>query len=206
MAGLGDDARLATIRAAFTEPRDPTRLGLWRKGISEAGAAVVGAALGAMDAPLPFEVIDLARNELTAAGMRSIVEGMGRGRLPNLRVVRVGGNGLGHGGVAALAEALADCASLEVLRIEDCGVGGAGFEALAAVVPRWPRLRGLGAADNPGPSDALGRALAAALPSLPDAEGFYLRNSGLGEGAAAELRAAKADAGSAVELPGLHLQ
>ena len=34
-----------------------------------------------------------------------------------------------------------------------------------------------------------------ALPSLPDAEVFGLMNSGLGEGAAAELRAAKASAG-----------
>ena len=79
-------------------------------------------------------------------------------------------------------------------------MGRAGFEALAAQVPRWPRLRQLYAGDNLGPSDALGRALAAALPSLPDAEEFYLSYSGLGEGAAAELRAAKAAAGSAVEL------
>ena len=48
---------------------------------------------------------------------------------------------------------------------------------------------------NPGPSDALGWALAAALPSLPDAQTFHLEDSGLGEGAAAELRAAKAAAG-----------
>ena len=54
--------------------------------------------------------------------------------------------------------------------------------------------------NNPGPSDALGRALAAALPSLPDAAWFDLQNSGLGEGAAAELRAAKAAAGSVVAL------
>ena len=53
---------------------------------------------------------------------------------------------------------------------------------------------------NPGPSDALVRALAAALPSLPGAELFALRDSGLGEGAAAELRAAKAAAGSGVRL------
>eukprot|EP01046_Picozoa_sp_COSAG06_P054286 COSAG06_NODE_9619_length_1857_cov_2.552332_2_plen_136_part_01 len=135
-------------------------LNLHTKGIGDAGAAVVGAALGAMDAPLPFERIDLEGNELTAAGMRSIVEGMGRGRLPSLREVEVAGNpALGDGGAAALAEALADCASLEGLSFWGCGVGGAGFEAVAAVVPRWPRLRALWAGHNPGPSDALGRAL-----------------------------------------------
>ena len=86
---------------------------------------------------------------------------------------------------------------------------------MAAVVPRWPRLRRLAAQCNRGPShawawtvgravpahaglDALCRALAAALPSLPDAEQFSLCDSGLGEGAAAELRAAKAAWGSAV--------
>ena len=67
-------------------------------------------------------------------------------------------------------------------------------------MPRWPQLQVLNAHNNPGPSDALGRALAAALPSLPDAEGFYLQDCGLGEGAAAELRAAKAAAGSGVKI------
>ena len=67
-------------------------------------------------------------------------------------------------------------------------------------MPRWPRLRRLHAVNNPGPWDALGRALAAALPSMPDAEAFRLVSSGLGVGAAAELRAAKAAAGSGVKL------
>eukprot|EP01045_Picozoa_sp_COSAG04_P026793 COSAG04_NODE_3791_length_2526_cov_5.686032_1_plen_321_part_00 len=196
-AGLGDAATLATVRAACTEPEDPTKLSLGGKGIGgDAGAAVVGAALGAMDAPLPFEKLYLGATELTAAGMRSIAEGMGRGRLPNLREVSVGGNpALGDGGAAALAEALADCVSLEVLNFYSCGVWRAGYEAVAACVPRWPGLRGLNAYDNPGPSDALGRALAAALPSLPDAEKFYLAGSRLGKQAAAELRVAKAAAG-----------
>ena len=200
-AGLGDDALLATIRAACT--RNPTVLDLFNKDIGDAGAAVVGAALGAMDAPLPFETINLYSNELTAAGMRSIAEGMGHGRLPNLREVSVYGNGtLGDGGAAALAVALADCASLEELGFEGCGVGGAGFEAVAAQVPRWPRLKMLFAGENPGPSDALGRALAAALPSLPDAETFVLDDSGLSEGAKAELEAAKAATGSEVSFYG----
>eukprot|EP01045_Picozoa_sp_COSAG04_P025249 COSAG04_NODE_3279_length_2980_cov_1.509198_1_plen_389_part_00 len=200
-AGLSNAVTLATIRAACTH-QDPTMLNLsWRR-LGDAGAAVVGTALGAMDAPLPFERIDLCgTEELTAAGMRSIAEGMmGRG-LPNLRAVNVSHNdALGDGEVVALAEALAECASLEELYFGHCGVGSAGFEALAAQVPRWPRLRVLGAANNPGPSDALGRALAAALPSLPDAKQFQLPRSRLGEGAAAELRAAKAAWGSAVTL------
>ena len=85
------------------------------------------------------------------------------------------------------------------------------------MVPRWPRLRRLAAQCNRGPShawawtvaravpahaglDALCRALAAALPSLPDAHQFRLQYSGLGDGAAAELRAAEAAAGSDVYL------
>ena len=71
---------------------------------------------------------------------------------------------------------------------------------LEAILTRWPGLRGLYVSGNPGPSDALGRALAAALPSLPNAETFYLHSSGLGQGAAAELRAAKAAVGSDVRL------
>eukprot|EP01045_Picozoa_sp_COSAG04_P031795 COSAG04_NODE_6010_length_1434_cov_1.468165_2_plen_231_part_00 len=208
VAGLGDDATLATIRAAFTEPEDPATLDLFSKRIGDAGAAVLGAALGAMDAPKPFETIRLSGNGLTAVGMRSIAEGMGRGRLPSLRTMDVSYNRtLGDGGAAALAEALADCASLEELDFVNCGVKAAGFEALAAQVPRWPRLRKLHASSNPGPLDALGRALALALPSLPDAEWFALSFSGLGDEAAAELRAAKAAVGSAVHLTrGAHPQ
>ena len=195
-ASPGSDARLAAICAQL---EDPTVLNLQYKGIGDAEAAAVGAALGGMDAPLAFERINLINNELTAAGMRSIAEGMmGRGRLPNLLAVYVDNNpALGNGGAAALAAALVDCASLEQLSFAKCGVGGAGFAAVAAQVPRWPKLRALNASGNPGPSDALGRALAAALPSLPAADRFHLDDSRLGEGAAAELRAA---AGSRVGL------
>ena len=165
--------RALQIRAAFTEPEDPTELDLDSKRIGDEGAAVLGAALGAMDAPLPFETINLRGNEPTAAGMRSIAEGMGRGRLPNLREVSVENNSsnlmktghnralglVGDDGLMALAEVLADCASLERLYFGSCGVRGAGFEAVAALVPRWPKLRMLYATGNPGPSDALARAL-----------------------------------------------
>ena len=199
-AGLHDREKLAAIRAAFTEPKDRRVLDLdviGMRGIGDAGARMAGAALLTMDGPLPFEVIDLRRNEFTPVGMRSIVVGLGRGRLPNLKMVIVSQNRtLGDDGMAALVEALAECASLEVLRIEACGVRRAGFEAVAACVPNWPRLRWLDAGNNPGPSDALGRALAAALPSLPNAERFELRWSGLGGRAVAELQAAKAAAGT----------
>ena len=103
---------------------------------------------------------------------------------------------------AALAEALAEYASLEVLNFVNCGVGGAGFEVVTAVVPRWPKLRDIICWDNPGPSDALGRALLEALPSLLaggmvwSSYGMSLERSGLSEGVAEELRAAKAAAGS----------
>ena len=162
---------------------------------------MVGAALGAMDAPLPFEEINLMFNELTAAGMRHIADGMGAGRLPNLQAVRVASNpGLGDGGATALAEALAACPSLGALTFNSCGVGRAGLEAVAAQVPRWPKLWMLDASGCRGTSDALGRALAAALPSLPNAVEFCLACSGLSKAVATELRQAKAAAGSAVRL------
>ena len=71
-------------------------------------------------------------------------------------------------GLASVAEQGTGVAELkafttQVLNFGDCGVGGAGFEAVAAQVPRWTRLRVLSAQDNPGPSDALGWALVAAL-------------------------------------------
>ena len=72
---------------------------------------------------------------------------------------------------------------------------------MAAQVSRWPALRLLNAQNSPGPSDALGRALAAALPSMPDAAYyFYLGRSGMSEAVKEELRAAKAAAGSGASL------
>jgi len=80
---------------------------------------------------------------------------------------------------------------------------------VAAQVPRWPKLRYLRACGNLGPSDALGWVVVAALPSLYtvstaatarrtllSADHFNLSDSGLSEGVAAELRAAKAAVGS----------
>ena len=135
--------------------------------------------------------------------MQRIADGMGRGRAPSLRRVDVGDNGaLGSGGVAALAGALADCANLEHLGFCDCGVGGEGYEAVAAQVPLWPKLRELSAFDNPGPSDALGRALAAALTDLPDLEAVNLVQSGLSKAVASELRTAAVSAGRALQLGG----
>ena len=84
----------------------------------------------------------------------------------------------------------------------DCGVGGAGFEAVAAQVPRWPKLRDIICWNNPGPSDALGRALAAALTDLPDLEAINLVQSGLSKAVASELRTAAVSAGRALQLGG----
>ena len=44
------------------------------------------------------------------------------------------------GCMAVLAEVLVDCPKLAVLRFDGCQ---ADFEAMAALAPRWPRLRKL---------------------------------------------------------------
>ena len=78
-------------------------------------------------------------------------------------------------------------------------MGSAGYEALAAQVPLWPKLTSLFVLDET-PPDALGRALGAALRahSLPNARFFQILK--MGEGAIAELREAKATSGSKVKL------
>ena len=59
-----------------------------------------------------------------------------------------------------------------------------GAEALAAAVPCWPELRELVSHDNPGPSDCLWKALAAAFPAwdprdLNSRKGFWVRRTEL---------------------------
>ena len=52
-------------------------------------------------------------------------------------------SGMGDGGVAALVIGLPEAAALSDLDLEDCGVGDAGAEALAAVLPRCFALEGV---------------------------------------------------------------
>ena len=104
-------AKVAAIRAACTQPekdRDGlVKLNLWGKGLGAAGGAVLGAALAAMPAPLPFEVMDLRRNELTDAAMVLVAAAIGGGRAPRLRAVDVCHNpAVGDEGTTALGHAL----------------------------------------------------------------------------------------------------
>ena len=208
--------------------------------------------LQAMPGPLPFERIRLINIGLTDAGMTAVADGLGVGRLPRLRELRVQSNAIGDAGFVALAkclpptgittlrmyhnkcgdagmiammQALAGSATMEKLGFGSNAVGAAGFEAVAAAVPGWPELRMLWAEGNPGMSrpeppkkgkkdkkakakkkkavepepepeggvgaDALGRALAAALPSLRQAKALNLRETGMGEAVQEELRVAK---------------
>ena len=140
------------------------------------GGAVLGLALAALPHAIdryPFHALNLHSNSLTDAGMHPITVAIAD-RMPHLTELRVGGNFLGDQAMCALARALGGCSGLEDLDIQDNNVGGAGFEALAAQVQRWPKLRWLATYHNPGPADALGRALAAALPSMRHAKGFSL--------------------------------
>jgi len=196
-------AERARVLKVIARELDGQKLNFNHAGIGGVGGVVLGAALAAMPSPLPYEAINLRHNGLAAAALAPIAAAIGGGRVPHLKVMCVDGNQLGDEGAKALARALADCATLAHLTFDSNGVGAAGFEAVAAQVPRWPRLRVLNAMMNPGPLDALGRALAAALPMMPDAISFFFGESGLSEEVAVELRAAKAATGSRV---GLYMQ
>ena len=124
----------------------------------------------------------------------------------------------------ALANALASCPDLEELRFSGNSVGATGMEAVAAQLPRWPKLRELHAQRNRAnlvahnqptgiydPIDlwtyrdvdlqgqALGRALVEALPSLPRGQ-FFLDEATVSKGLAEELRATNARVGNGVYL------
>ena len=165
------------------------------------GGAVLGLALAALPHAFdryPSHALNLHSNSLTDVGMHPITVAIAD-RMPHLTELRVGGNFLGDQAMCALARALGGCSGLEDLDIQDNNIRGAGFEALAAQVHRWPKLRWLATYHNPGPADALGRALAAALPSMRHAKGFSL--SMLSDEVKQLLDAANLDAkGSGVRL------
>ena len=165
------------------------------------GGAVLGLALAALPHAIdryPFHALNLHSNSLTDAGMHPITVAIAD-RMPHLTELRVGGNFLGDQAMCALARALGGCPGLEDLDIQDNNIRGTGFEALAAQVHRWPKLRWLATYHNPGPADALGRALATALPSMRHAKGFSL--SMLSDEVKQLLDAANLDAkGSGVRL------
>ena len=95
--------------------------------------AVLGAALQAAPRVL-FNALKLEGNELTAAGIASVVPAL---RRPwgdgGLKQLGLSYNPLGDAGVAALAKALPP--SLETLVIDATGCGDDGLVALAAVSP-----------------------------------------------------------------------
>ena len=170
--------------------RRDTTLSLRGSRIGDAGAAALGAALRAAPT-IRFSSLDLARNNLTAAGVASLVPALRRPWAGGLRLLRVGENrDLGDAGVAALSEALSGVSTLEWLNVDSTGCGDDGLAALAAALPTLPRLRTLNASFSR--AGARGWvALADALPSLPAFERLNANNSpALGYEGAAALEAA----------------
>eukprot|EP01045_Picozoa_sp_COSAG04_P010297 COSAG04_NODE_625_length_11793_cov_11.719942_11_plen_301_part_00 len=188
---LGEErARVLTAITAALE-KQGAQLSLGNQRIGDAGAA---AALGAALQALPtirFTALRLYKNELTAAGVTSLVPALRRTwGAGGLRVLNAHTNpGLGDAGVAALAKALPP--SLETLGIADTGCGDDGLVALSAALPTLTRLASLRCGGNTAARARGWVALAGALPSLPALERLSASgNTGMGSEGAAALAAA----------------
>eukprot|EP01045_Picozoa_sp_COSAG04_P015508 COSAG04_NODE_1228_length_7680_cov_39.722200_6_plen_348_part_01 len=171
----GERGRVLKEISRALRRRDAT-LSLRGSRIGDAGAAALGAALRAVPT-IRFSSLDLARNNLTAAGVASLVPALRRPWAGGLRLLRVGENrDLGDAGVAALSQALSGVSTLEWLNVDSTGCGDDGLAALAAALPALTRLRTLNASFSR--AGALGWvALADALPSLPAFERLNANNS-----------------------------
>ncbi len=97
-----------------------------------------------------LEVLDLTNTKLSDAGAESISEGLiGQvGLASGLRVLLVGGNGIGVRGAEALGEALAVHPHLRELSLAASPLGDAGVHALARGLGRSRRLERLDLASN----------------------------------------------------------
>ena len=145
MAGLEETklvTKLATIRAACTQPEKDWHSGLLTldlnyQSIGAAGGALLGAALAAMPSPLPYEVMNLSCNNLTNAGIAPVAAAIGSGRAPHLKTVDVCENELGDEGAQALGAALATCPEIKTVVVNDNGLGDEGRTSLqVALGPR----------------------------------------------------------------------
>jgi hypothetical protein len=92
--------------------------------------------------------------------------------------------------MVAVAEALSRCTELYRLNFYGNRVGAAGFAAVAEALPRWPKLKWLYVAHNPGPADALALALIKALEAGVTFVQVLCRDIGLSEAVHQQLRAA----------------
>ena len=163
------------------------------EAIGDAGAAALGAALLAMPR-IPYAHAELQSNDLTAAGVNSLVPAL---RRPwgddGLLELSLHDNALGAG-VAALAKALPS--TLQSLWLHNTGCGNEGCAALAARLPSLDELGYLSLCDNPAITGTGWVAMANGIPTAaPDAvnDGLVLKlenNPGLGSEGAAALAAA----------------
>ena len=162
--------------------------------IGDAGAAALGAALLAMPR-IPYAHAELESNDLTAAGVTSLVPAL---RRPwgddGLLELSLHDNPLSDAGVAALAKALPS--TLQSLWLHNTGCGNEGCAALAARLPSLDELGYLSLCDNPAITGTGWVAMANGIPTAaPDAvnDGLVLKlenNPGLGSEGAAALAAA----------------
>eukprot|EP01045_Picozoa_sp_COSAG04_P023857 COSAG04_NODE_2901_length_3403_cov_2.324455_2_plen_315_part_00 len=185
----GDDDERARVLKAIVRALDgQVELNLCRQRIGDAGAAALGAELQAMPRVL-WRDLDLDGNDLTAAGIISLVPALRRPWGSGLTFLRVADNPLGDAGVAALAKALPP--TLEQLDVDTTGCGDDGLVALAAALPALTRLQTLDCARNPDAGARGWVALAGALPSMPAFKQLFATScTGMGSEGAAALVAA----------------
>jgi len=171
---------------------DIKKLSLYNRSIGDGGGRALGAALRSLpraDDPwvrsllrkdslsthpiyvgtdgrgIPLVGVFLSNCDLTPAGLAPIAAGLARCDTRRLKTLRVNGNlELGDAGVAALAAVLPS--SLADLYVGSTGCGDAGLTAVAAALPAT-QIQTLDAYDTPAVGEAGWRALADALPSLP---------------------------------------
>eukprot|EP01045_Picozoa_sp_COSAG04_P007501 COSAG04_NODE_394_length_15124_cov_10.557005_7_plen_311_part_00 len=187
----GDDNERARVLKAITEALEREGDALYLDTqLGDAGAAALGVALQAMP-QLRFTELDLSDNELTAAGVTSLVPAL---RRPwgdgGLQELIVHDNPLGDAGVVALTKALPHTLKTLWLSATDCDNDG--LVALAAALPALTRLRELYCCRNPAATARGWVALAGALPSLlPALQILFLHtNEGMGSEGGAALAAA----------------
>ncbi|KAL1520689.1 hypothetical protein AB1Y20_022258 [Prymnesium parvum] len=160
--------------------------------LGEAGARGVARGVAAAAGAAALRVLALDDCRLRAEGAARVAPLLG-GAAPRLAELSLQGNGVGNGGVAALARALEASRSLEVLRLGRNRIGDARLAALGGAVAAHPRLRLLDLSDNELRREG-GRALAEATARAAALRELRLARNRLPVDAVWRLVAAAADA------------
>ena len=183
--GLGD-AGAAEIAAAFAERFESFRrlraVGTQHNGIGPAGAEALARAFGSLPRLDEWAAYS---NRVGPAGAVAIARQMRvPGAFTKLRVLDLGGNGVGDAGCVAIAEAIVDHPAMEELHLDHNDVGVEGALALAGAMEataRDPFGFGLGGGEG-GEEDAY-----ASTPSSSSSGSWWWRGRGGARGRRAHV-------------------